>query len=304
METTFALERADRAGERVLAGYLARLAPQSRETMLGCLARIAGGDAREFAWHRLRREHTLAIRLSLVERFTSSPATANKYLAALRGVLREAWRAGVLPGDDYARAVDLPPVRGNTVAAGRALDERELAALFGFCSGDGVRGSRNAAMLVLLYGGGLRVGEAVSLTMDGIAADLRSVSLRGKGARHRTTPLLAGADRYLEPWLRVRNSCSPHVLQRVRREQVDGAGESLSIHAAGLACEKLARRACVARFTPHDLRRTFATQLEEAGVSLAVIQEMMGHSDIRTTEKYLRIRERRLAAAAARVSLP
>ena len=84
-------------GAAVLA-YLARLAPSSRATMrtaLENLAELAGAprDALAYPWHRLRPEHTSALRAALAERF--APATANRHLAALRGVLREAWRSRI-----------------------------------------------------------------------------------------------------------------------------------------------------------------------------------------------------------------
>lgn len=291
--------------EGVLTGYLSRLGPASRVTMSGCLARIAGGDPLAFPWHRLRREHTLAIRALLADRYARAPATANKYLAALRGILREAWRVGSISGDDYARAVDLPPVRGNTAVAGRALSARELAALFEFCDRDGIRGARNGAMLALLYGGGLRLAETAALLRSELAADHRSVTLRGKGSKVRTTWLLAGADRRLSLWLdRVAPTDSPPrpVLRPVRRGVV-GAGE-FGCNSIEEACVRLARRSCIDRFTPHDLRRTFATNLEAAGVPISIIQAQMGHANVATTLRYMRADAIAVEAAAQKVSLP
>ncbi|MCP4467661.1 MAG: hypothetical protein GY813_13035 [Halieaceae bacterium] len=91
------------------AVYLARLGKGSRRTMrtaLNTVAEIATGtpDATVMPWSQLRYQHTAAIRATLAERY--APSTANKHLAALRGVLREAWRLGQLDGDDYHRAVD------------------------------------------------------------------------------------------------------------------------------------------------------------------------------------------------------
>ena len=98
------------------AVYLARLAAGSRRTMLGALrtvAKIASADREDafsLPWASLRYQHTQAVRAALLERF--SPATVNKMLAAVRGVLRECWRLGLMNAEDFRRATDLEGVRG------------------------------------------------------------------------------------------------------------------------------------------------------------------------------------------------
>ena len=85
-------------------------------------------SAETLEWAALRYQHTQAIRAALAARY--APATANKMLAALRGVLREAWRLGYVSAEEYHRAADLPAVRGSTLPRGRALTTGELRALF------------------------------------------------------------------------------------------------------------------------------------------------------------------------------
>jgi len=279
--------------------YLARLAPGSRETMAGCLATICRGDPWAFRWQDLRREHTLVIRGWLVERY--APATAAKHLAALRGVLRESWRSGLMDGDAFARAVDLPPVKGNSARAGRALEARELAALVEHVSSDGVRGARDGALLALLYGAGLRVAEAVGLELDQVAPDLRSLTVRGKGSKLRTVWHTRGADRLLARWLSVRGAAQGPVLCRVRHERVELL--PLGTQAVLERCAYLARKCALAPFTPHDLRRSFASDLIDAGADLSAVQQLLGHSKVTTTQQYDRRGERAKAAAAQRVSL-
>ena len=120
--------------------YLASLSPGSRRTMRGSLENIAsfvsGGraTATTLAWHGLRYQHTALIRATLAE--TYAPATANKMLSALRGVLKECFRLGYTSAEDYQRARDLPPVRGSTLPKGRALSHGELGRLFGVCAED------------------------------------------------------------------------------------------------------------------------------------------------------------------------
>ena len=108
-----------------VAVYLARLGPGSRRSQRAALVTMAeilsagrvGID--ELPWHHLRYPYTQALRAALAERF--SPATANRHLAALRGVLREAWRLGLMSAEDLQRSIDLPAVRGERLPRGRAL---------------------------------------------------------------------------------------------------------------------------------------------------------------------------------------
>lgn len=105
--------------------YLASLATGSRRAMQSALETIAAlltsgrCTALTLPWPLLRAQHTLAVRAALAECY--APATANKMLSALRGTLKAAWRLGQMATDDYQRAIDLPPVRGETLPRGRAL---------------------------------------------------------------------------------------------------------------------------------------------------------------------------------------
>jgi hypothetical protein len=171
--------------------YLASLAKSSRVVMahaLGVVARILTGDGAPPAaidWGAVRYEHTQLIRAVLQDRY--EPATANRHLSALRGVLREAWRLGLVPAEAYHRAIDIGRVRGQPLPAGRALSAGELRALFAACA-DAARtrrgqasGARDAALLGVLYGGGLRRAEAVSLTPDDYDAAESSLKVRRGG---------------------------------------------------------------------------------------------------------------------------
>jgi hypothetical protein len=117
-----------------VAVYLARLAPSSRRTMRAALDAIASlvSDARcdawSLAWEKLRYCHTTAVRALLADgRY--APSTANRHLAALRGVLKECWRLGYVSAEEFQRASDLEPVRGSRLPRGRALQPGEVRAL-------------------------------------------------------------------------------------------------------------------------------------------------------------------------------
>jgi integrase len=167
--------------------YLAGLTSEhSRRTMRGALDTIAllvagdGADAFSFPWPAFRFEHTAAIRSKLAESY--KPATANKMLSALRGVLKAAWRLGHTTAEDYLAAVDVKAVKGQTLPRGRSITPGELGALMDDCANDVTpSGARDAAMVALLYTCGLRRAELVSLDLADFDPNASTLRIRGKG---------------------------------------------------------------------------------------------------------------------------
>ena len=113
--------------------YLARLpSPQSRRTMAtaaeGIARALSGGvwGADALPWPALRYQHTAAIRAALAQRY--APATANRALSCLRGILREAWRLGQMTAEEFHKAADLERIQGERLPKGRALPAGELKA--------------------------------------------------------------------------------------------------------------------------------------------------------------------------------
>ena len=142
------------------AVYLAGLSPSSRRTMRGALDTIAQlglgskeATAWDVPWHRLRFQHTQAIRSALAGRYAHT--TANRMLSALRGTLKAAWKLGLISAEEYQKAASVESISGETVPAGRALSGGELVGLLETCEQTPL-GVRDAAILSLLYGCGLR----------------------------------------------------------------------------------------------------------------------------------------------------
>ena len=298
-----------RAPDRLPAAvYLARLAPGSRRTLRGALdtmaALLTGGraDAMACPWHLLRYPHTQAVRAVLAERY--APATANKHLAALRGVLKEAWRLGLVDGESYHRAGDLAGVRGTALPAGRGLTSAELRALFEACADETPGGARDAALLALLYGALLRRSEAVALDLVDYDPDSGALKVRGKGNKERVSYLPAGGRAAVDAWLRVRGDELGPLLVPVRKGGLVLL-RRLSAEAVLYACQKRQRQAPgVGPFSPHDLRRTTIGDLLDAGVDLATVQHLAGHAQVQTTARYDRRPESVKRKAAERLHVP
>jgi len=250
----------------------------------------AGSDPLRLSW-RLRYDQVAAVRAGLVAR-GYAPATSNRHLAALRGTLREAWRLGELTSDDYLRLSDVPSVRGTSPARGRALQADEVLALFRTVAGDATAaGARDWAALALLLVLGLRRAEVAALELADVDLAAGVVRVTGKGRRHREVPTGSAAP-WLAGWLVRRGQAPGPFLLAVRRDQVMARGITTStVYRAVVA---RAKAAGLSQVTPHDLRRTFASELLDERGDVLLVSSLLGHSKPETTRRY----DRRGFAAA------
>jgi integrase len=212
----------------------------------------------ELPWHLLRIEHTAALRNRLSS--TVAPATANKHLAALRGVLKQCWRQGLITAEAHQRAIDLPPVRGESPRRAARLCLEDLRRLAEVCVSDpSPAGARDEALLALLYGAHLRRSEAVALELsdyDVVSGQL-VVSDR---SRSRTRRFAANPDarHALERWIQIRGPEPGPLFNPVNK---GGRIEPrrLSQQAIYIACQKRAAEAGLPPTSPEDLRRADTT---------------------------------------------
>ena len=254
-------------------------------------------------WSALRYQHTQAVRARLAE--TYAPATTNKMLSALRGVLREAWRLGQMSAEDYHRAADLEAVRGETLPRGRALGTGELRALLHACSADASpAGARDAALLALLYGGGLRRSEAVVLDLADYDPESGALTIRaGKGRKDRLAYATNGAADALADWLAVRgDEPGPMFVPINKGGRV--LPRRLSPQAVMNILAKRARQAGVAHASPHDFRRSFISDLLDAGADITTVSKLAGHANVATTSRYDRRGEVAKRKAATLLHVP
>jgi site-specific recombinase XerD len=134
-------------------------------------------------------------------------------------VAREAWRLGLMSGEDRMRIDAVKGISGSRLPAGRALSPGEVAALFDACADDLMpAGARDAAILALLLGAGLRRGECAALTLADYDPEAQNVKVRGKGGKERTADLGAAANQAVSDWLALRGDWLGPLLCGVRKD--------------------------------------------------------------------------------------
>lgn len=300
------------------AVYLASLSPGSRRTMREALNLIAtmlglqleydseGHDITFLFcnWGSLRFQHMSLLRSRLMEHY--SAATANKILSALSGTLKRAWRLGYMNAEEYQAAIDLDSVKGEKpqAAAGRSLAQGELQALMNACASDSTpKGTRDAALLALAYACGLRRAEIIDLDLSSFDSITATLTANGKRNKTLSLPLEGGALDAVTDWMAVRGEWPGPIFVRVVKGGKPTC-ERLTSQAVYHIEHRRALEAGVAGFSPHDLRRTFAGDLLDAGVDLSTVQKLMGHSSAMTTAGYDRRRERAKRKAIRALHVP
>jgi len=216
-----------------------------------------------------------------------SAVSAARAVIAVRGFHRFAAAEG-LTELDVARAVK-PPTPSRRLPKSLTIDEvlALLEGAGGDSEADGPLTLRNRALLELLYSTGARISEAVGLDVDDIDTQNRSVLLRGKGGKQRLVPIgrpaVTALDAYFvrgRPELARRGKGTPAIFLNAR-------GGRLSRQSAWQVLQDAAERAGItAAVSPHTLRHSFATHLLDGGADVRVVQELLGHASVTTTQIY------------------
>ncbi|MEQ1966172.1 tyrosine-type recombinase/integrase [Xenorhabdus nematophila] len=283
--------------------YLVSLgSKRSRQTMksfLNIVAKMLGyQNVRDCTWGAMRRHHIQAI-MEMLSDAGKAPATINTYLSALKGVALEAWTMKQLDTDNFQHIKQIRSVRGNRLPKGRALERYEIKTLFFTCENDvSTKGLRDAAIIGVLLGCGLRRSEIVSLDMKHIIRREQALRVMGKGNKERLSYMPEGTWDRLTRWVdEVRGDHAGPLFTRIRRHD-DVTDNRLSDQAIYHILETRRIESGVEKFAPHDLRRTFASAMLDNGEDIVTVKDAMGHSSITTTQKYDRRGDERLRNAA------
>ncbi|WP_284163053.1 site-specific tyrosine recombinase XerD [Frigidibacter sp. SD6-1] len=232
-----------------------------------------------------------------------SRATRARRLSAIRQLYRFAYEEGWRP-DNPALRLSGP---GRERRLPKSLTRDQVNALLAAAQARGrtaVERLRNLCLMELLYATGMRVSELVSLPVQAARGDPAMLMVKGKGGKERLVPLSQPARAALAAWLATRDAAEDEA--RLARRAAPsrflfpagGADGHLSRQVFHRLLKEIAIAAGVspAEVTPHRLRHAFATHLLEGGADLRVIQTLLGHADIATTEIYTHVLDERLKA--------
>ncbi|MCJ0905588.1 site-specific tyrosine recombinase XerD [Rhodococcus sp. ARC_M6] len=212
-------------------------------------------------------------------------SSAARTLIAVRGFHKFCAAEGLVDVD-VARSVK-PPTPGRKLPKALSLDDviALLEASGGGAAGDGPRDLRDRALLELLYSTGARITEAVDLDVDDIDTESRSVLLKGKGGKQRVVPIgrpaIEAVDAYLvrgRPALATRGL--PALFLNARGGRLSRQSAWQILHDAALSA------GIKADVSPHTMRHSFATHLLDGGADVRVVQELLGHASVTTTQIY------------------
>ena len=280
-----------------LRGYLAALAAESglsRNTLVAYrrdLERAAdffGGLGRA-RWDAIEPEDVAAW-FAAPAAEGLAPASQTRALSSLRGLYRFLRAEGLAEGRDPTRFGGQPRLWQRLPGV---LTPEQAIALLDAPAASRWKGCCDRALLALLYGGGLRVSEAVGLRLEDLSLRAHAddpqpgiLRVRGKGGKERLVPFGGGARQRLEDWLAEER---PGLAADAQEVLLSRSGRALDRHRAWRLVREYARAAGLPEIHPHVLRHSCATHLLLGGGDLRSVQEFLGHADLRTTERYTHV---------------
>lgn len=250
------------------------------------------------AWLAARKRRTFPEEFGTIQSFlkeqnaTKAPASVSRMISALRNFYRFLLRERAISADPMTK-IDTPKRAQHLPAT---LSSQEVDALMAKPDTDKPLGLRDRAIFELMYATGLRVSEVVDLRLDQLHLAMNLLQVTGKGDKERLVPISPQATQWVDRYLQ---EARPKLLKRVQPKNVfvnfhggpmtrQGIWKNLKTYIASIGIEK--------DVTPHTLRHSFATRLLENGADLRVVQELLGHSDISTTQIYTHLSNQHLVA--------
>ncbi len=216
-----------------------------------------------------------------------APATVKRRISTVRGFFSYLLREGIIAGDP-SRGMRLPKIPERLPDV---LSVDEVSRVLDACDASTPAGLRDSALLEVLYGCGLRASEAVGLNRGGVYLEEGFVRVLGKGGKERFSPLSGAALERLDFYLAKGR---PVLAAHSRKGSTDAVfvnarGGRLSRQSVHRIVAEAGERVGIRDLHPHTLRHSFATHMLEGGADLRVIQEILGHADLSTTQIYTHI---------------
>ena len=280
--------------------YLRTLAPGSRHSqwssirVLGNILSAGAVTDGVFPWETLVPSDVTRLRQTLIDRY--APTTGRRYLSTFRALIEFTYIRGLLSGDDRDRLIHkrhLSPIRGSSPPAGRALDLLEVSRYLENCYLDeSPAGARDAAIFSILYCGGLRGREVINLDVGDIKLKTGETRIHGKGRKQRDIVLSSSAIESIRDWLKIRGRDAGALFVPFGPGPELLRDRRMSYQAVAKGLRRRGELAGIADFSPHDLRRTFVSDLLRDGERLDIVAHACGHSDTNTTAKYSRRKEK------------
>ncbi|MBJ2260395.1 site-specific integrase [Pseudomonas sp. MF6787] len=276
--------------------YLARLAPSSQLTMRYVLQDAADRlgfeeiNLEDIDWHLLQPEHVMAL-VAVLREDGYAPNTSSLYVNAVRGVMNEAWRISLISQEHLLKMRSVKATAGTRLSPGRNLRRTLIRELMDVCAADPrPQGLRDAAVIGILYGSGMRKSESVNLDLAQVNFAERSLRVTGKGNKELLKYAPAWAFAKLQAWLEFRREQlkegeqdDSFLFNRIRRGS-HITRERITKHAIYYIARQRGEQVGV-KIMPHDFRRSFITRvIEEHDLSIA--QKLAHHTNIQTTASY------------------
>jgi integrase/recombinase XerD len=289
--------------------YLSSLPSEvSRYTMENALKQVVhllgADDIWSYPFELLKYQDLAAIQARLMQ--DHAPASVRHYLTAVKGCIHAAYVLGLMSVEDYVRSKELKGVRGDS-RSGQCASEADILAILNTCRvGPPTRACRDAAMIHLLAGLGMRCSEVLRLRFSDWDPSDGSLTYMGKGRHIRTNWLGQGARQALEAWIKIRGTGGPDFmfLTVVPGDQLVPRPISRS-STLWRMLNRRAKAAGVRHYGVHDFRRTACTHMLEKGFDPLTVGGVLGHtSGIAVTGLYDKRSNDTMKAAVAAVGLP
>ena len=219
-----------------------------------------------------------------------NPSTINLYIAALKGVFKYCWKANLMPYEDYLKLKSIKELSSKRVKRNKVIVKKDVVVqLISQCQSTQCnRGLRDAAMIAILSGCGLRRDELANLKYDDYDAVNQRIYVLGKGDKERLTKVTNSAHAHVMSWLKIRGCEQGALFPKIHKS--GGISKSMD-NMTGQAVYNMLDTRCqevgISHINPHAMRHYVGTTLLRSGVDIVTVRDFLGHESIATTQTYI-----------------